>query len=498
MNYLIRLFPALPEWVLKFKEPKTEIKAIKGGYYKYAVEYKYNAQKKRTDKITGVLLGKITEKDGFVPSDKNKLRTEKIKNNPIDIKNFGLYHLFSTLMKEEMESLQVFFSKETCEILLAFAMFRWAYNTPIKRVPYYYNHDFCSQVFGKISVDDKLVSGTLKSVGEHRTAVLKWMKSLLNTSESEAVEQFVMMDSTHLVSKSELLTINAKGYNPNFDFDEQVRLMYLFAAGTQQPVYYRLINGNITDIKSMSLCVEEMNIQNVIYIADKGFYSKDNVAMMKVQNLQYIIPLQRNNKLIDYHPLQQANFKSKLSYFIYQKRIIWHYSYNIEGERFITFLDEGLRAKEEADYVARISTLPETYTEEKFAQKLNSFGTLTFTYNIKSDKTPQEIYEAYKQRNEIETIFDAYKNFLKADVLYMQNRYVLEGWLTANFIAMIAYHKLYIKLKEANKLSKYSPKDIIELSKSIYKLNINNEWKTSEITKKNIDLFKQLKIDYLK
>ena len=241
-----------------------------------------------------------------------------------------------------------------------------------------------------------------------------------------------------------------------------------------------------------------MNIQNVIYIADKGFYSKDNVAMMKAQNLQYIIPLQRNNKLIDYHPLQQANFKSKLSYFIYQKRIIWHYSYNIEGERFITFLDEGLRAKEEADYVARISTLPETYTEEKFAQKLNSFGTLTFTYNIKSDKTPQEIYEAYKQRNEIETIFDAYKNFLKADVLYMQNRYVLEGWLTANFIAMIAYHKLYIKLKEANKLSKYSPKDIIELSKSIYKLNINNEWKTSEITKKNIDLFKQLKIDYLK
>src|SRR5690554_8229468 len=102
------------------------------------------------------------------------------------------------------------------------------------------------------------------------------MKSLLNTSESEAVEQFVMMDSTHLVSKAELLTINAKGYNPNFDFDEQVRLMYLFAAGTPLPVYYRLINGNITDIKSLSVCVEEMNIQNVIYIAYTGHDSKDN------------------------------------------------------------------------------------------------------------------------------------------------------------------------------------------------------------------------------
>ena len=489
---------ALPEWVLKFKEPKTEIKAIKGGYYKYAVEYKYNAQKKRTDKITGVLLGKITEKEGFIPSDKNKLRTENVKTGQIDIKNFGLYHLFSTLMKEEMESLQAFFPKETSEVLSAFAMFRWAYNSPIKRASYYYNHDFCSQEFSKISVDDKLVSDTLKSVGEHRAAVVDWMKALLNTTDSKNIDQFVMMDSTHLVSKSELLTVNAKGYNPNFDFDKQVRLMYLFAAGTQQPVYYRLINGNITDIKSMALCVEEMNIQNVVYIADKGFYSKDNIAVMKAQNLQYIIPLQRNNSLIDYEPLQKANFKSELSYFIYQNRIVWYYSYKTDGGDFITFLDEGLRAKEEADYVARISSLPEKYSKEKFVKKLDGFGTLTFTYDIKSKKTPQEIYEAYKQRNEIETIFDAYKNFLKADVMYMQNRYVLEGWLTANFIAMIAYHKLYIRLKEANKLSKHSPKDIIELSKSIYKLNINNHWKTSEITKKTIDLFKQLNIDYLK
>jgi hypothetical protein len=40
----------------------------------------------------------------------------------------------------------------------------------------------------------------------------------------------------------------------------------------------------------------------------------------------------------------------------------------------------------------------------------------------------------------------------------------MEGWLTANFIAMIAYHKLYIKLREIKKLKNFSPKDIIETS----------------------------------
>ncbi|MBS1775261.1 MAG: hypothetical protein JSS64_03165 [Bacteroidetes bacterium] len=89
--------------------------------------------------------------------------------------------------------------------------------------------------------------------------------------------------------------------------------------------------------------------------------------------------------------MQEANFKSKLLYFFYQKCIIWYYKYKVEEGCFIIFLDEGLRAKEEADYVERITSLPEIYTKEKFTQKLNVFGTLTFTYDIKSEKTPEEI-----------------------------------------------------------------------------------------------------------
>ena len=81
--------------------------------------------------------------------------------------------------------------------------------------------------------------------------------------------------------------------------------------------------------------------------------------------------------------------------------------------------------------------------------------------------------------------------------MYMQNRYVLEGWLTANFIAMIAYHKLYSRMRTVKEFKKYAPKDIIELSKSIYKLKVADEWKISEITKKNLDLFNKIGIDYL-
>lgn len=95
----------------------------------------------------------------------------------------------------------------------------------------------------------------------------------------------------------------------------------------------------------------------------------------------------------------------------------------------------------------------------------------------------------HTQRNEVEVMFDSYKNFLKADIMYMQDRHVLESWLASNFMAMIAYYKLFSRLKEAKLLAHWSPKDIIELSKSIYKVKINGIWNISEVTKKTTDLF---------
>jgi transposase len=84
------------------------------------------------------------------------------------------------------------------------------------------------------------------------------------------------------------------------------------SAQLKQPVNYRLINGNITDVTSMKKCVLEFGVQNVVFIGDKGFYSKQNIDDLQANSLYYIIPLFRNNKLIDFKPLQKANFKQEI------------------------------------------------------------------------------------------------------------------------------------------------------------------------------------------
>lgn len=489
----------LPDWIQKYKEPRTEIRCIKGMFYKYEVRYQYNKEKKRTDKITVKLMGKITEKDGFIPSDKDMIRKKSEQVPKVDIKNYGVYNLFSNLLSEEIDSLKSVFKDDVAEKLLSFSMMRWAYQSPIKRVPHYHAHDFCSEVWSKDSMSEKQISETLKFIGQNREVLISWMRQNLDKS-CKGNDKFVMMDSTHISTVSEQLGINAQGYNPASDFDKQIRLMYLFSSQLKQPIYYRLINGNITDISSMSLCVKEMNVKDVIFIADRGFYSNNNIKQLDDNNLQYIIPLRRNNQLIDFSPLRKVNYKKEIkNYFIYQDRVIWYYQYKIEDKNLITYLDEKLKVEEQADYLKRIITNPENYTEEKFYQKEEGFGTITIVSKLtdQENHTAQNIYEAYKQRNEVEIMFDSYKNFLHADKMYMQDRHVLEGWLMANFIAMTAYYKLYSRLKKAQLISKYSPKDIIEISKSIYFMKIKGQWNCSEITTKNKQLFNKIDIDYL-
>jgi len=488
----------LPEWVQKFKEPKTEIKIIKKRYYKYSVEYKYNPVKKRTDKITTHLLGRIDEKDGFVPSDKNKLRTNLAdKKKTIDIKTYGVYRLFTTLLNEEMNSIKKLIPQTEFNGLISISMMRFAYQCPLKRIPFLYEHDFISQELA-ITINNKVINETLKYVGENRVIFTNWMKKRIENTELSDSE-FVMIDSTHIVSHSKNLNINAKGYNPDHNFDEQMRLMYIFSQKMHQPVYYRLVNGNITDVSSMKLCVDELSLKKLTFIADKGFYSKKNIDYLIENQLNYIIPLHRNNNLIDFKPIQQENFKVKLkTYFIYQKRVIWYYTYENQGQTLVTFLDETLKVKEENDYLLRVDSETENYSQDKFYEKISALGTLTITYKLLKELTPEEIYKIYKQRNEIEVMFDVFKNVLKSDKTYMQNRYVLEGWLMANFLAMIVYYKMYILLKNNKKLKIYSPSDIIQFAKRIYKTKINEEWHISELTKKHADLFKTLGIDYLK
>jgi hypothetical protein len=96
--------------------------------------------------------------------------------------------------------------------------------------------------------------------------------------------------------------------------------------------------------------------------------------------------------------------------------------------------------------------MPDSYSGEGYIEKPRGFDTLTIAYSngVCAAAEAWAIYEAYRRRNEIEILFDSYK-----------------------------------------------PKDIIELSKSVYQVKTRGEWHLSETTAKLRKLFEKLNIDSL-
>lgn len=234
-------------------------------------------------------------------------------------------------------------------------------------------------------------------------------------------------------------------------------------------------------------------------ISDKGFYSKANVLELgkdRRTGLHYIIPLRRNRSLIDYTRIEQGNRKAFDGYFLFEKRAIWYYKYeiaegNLKGKNITVFLDERLRAEEEKDYLSRIEK-NDTQTLENFFKNQYRMGTIAVISDL--EESGERIYNLLKSRVEIEVMFDAFKNVLNADRTYMRDDYQMEGWAFINFIALVFYYRLYRILADNSLLKRYTPNDVLIHLSRIYKLKIQNEWITSEIPKKTRVILEKLNI----
>lgn len=475
-----------PNWAIEGRKPGTELRLINGKYYLYAVSSKYDPVLKRAKKITGKLLGKITEQDGFIISSKDTLRQKAAHPIIVDnltTKEYGTQQLILQLASKQIAALEKVFGEDAKPLFL-FAFFRLTEQSPIKNVPIYFMHSFLSEVWKETTVSDKSISQMIRRVGADREKIMEYQKLFVREGET------VLLDMTHVITHSRQIEAAQSGYNNSMSFKPQINLMYLFSAQQHEPVYYRLLPGNIRDVKAFTLTIQECGLKNVTLIADKGFYSKKNVAILDVAKLNYIIPLQRGSKLIPYPALGAVNKKRWNGYFIFNEKIIWYKTKN----KVTLYLNQELKIAEEKDYLKRVDAEKENYTIEGFFEKQSHFGTLALINNNKK-KSAEDIYVQYKARTNVETMFDAMKNILDADRTYMQNDTALEGWMFVNHIALQCYYLIYQQLVAHKLIKKYSVTDFLKFTHRIKNVKINGNWQLAEITKPVQTLLQKLNLD---
>jgi transposase len=476
-----------PEWALKLKTKGTELRNIGGRFYLYRISSKYDKARKVTRKITHEMIGRITEKDGLIPRGQ-RIREQERQLPLTTVREYGATNFLQSLGSDIFQELKEVFPNFWQEIAVL-AMNRLIYQTPLKNNEFLYNESFIAETFKDLKLDKTSLSNLIAELGRSRDNITSFLSKFVSGNGN------IVFDSTHIFSRSEQMKMNAIGYNSKKDFTPQINLLYMFSVDKQQPIFYRIFPGNIGSVKALKLSIQESGVQNCTVIGDKGFASEANFAILEDEYLDYIFPLKRDNKLIDYTRLKSREYNKAFDgYFLYNDRPIFYYQLKSENGRQVTvFHDPKLKLDEESNYLRRIEQKLEGYNLESYQQKQLHFGTMSMISNIKDAKA-EELYIQYKNRMEIETLFDSYKNLLEADSSYMHSDSAFEAWAFLNHLATMLYYKIFILLKEKKKLNNMSPKDLLLKLSRIFKVKIKNQWHAAEINSKSIKLFSDLKI----
>ncbi len=159
----------------------------------------------------------------------------------------------------------------------------------MKSIHYLYEKTYLSKIMGESMSPDSL-SKMLSSLPEDQS--IKVMQSLTEKGE------YVLLDSTAIFSRSENLSFLELGHNSKGMHLPQINVMMLFSSTRTMPTFVRILPGSIADVSAMANTIDMAGVERCVIVADKGFFSADNVDKLKKRHLSYIIPLRRNSSLI--------------------------------------------------------------------------------------------------------------------------------------------------------------------------------------------------------
>jgi len=459
----------IPEWALKWKAPGIEFQQRGNRIYAYRITSRYNPKKKRAQKITLEYLGVVTPK-GII----------KVRDTPkkYSVYEYGNVEFIASVSKDIIEFLKRHFDE--WKEIFSIALLNVLYRTTIRTIKPLFEKTYLSRKFSDVSLSPKSVSNLYQTLGLKHAERLEFMREFIKRSE------YLAIDLSFIFSESERIKWLEYGYNSMEIFHKQLNFLLLFSLDNKEPVYLRTLPGSVRDVSTIKRMIKEVpNNAKMVFIADKGFFSKENVQTIEKERIYYIIPLKRNLNIIRYP-------KSYEKFFKFRDRNIQYKDYRLGKRKLVVYLDVKLRAEEENTYLDLVSSEKREFSG--FKRMKEKFGTLAILTNLEKD--PEEIYSLYKQRCEIEKAIDVMKNVLEADKMYLRSEEHVRGYLFVMLVSLMLYYRILNALRKANLINVVSVKELLtHLSKIYIVEDFRGEEILSEIPKRSRELLEKLKLE---
>ncbi|HHU88110.1 MAG TPA: transposase [Spirochaetales bacterium] len=479
---------AIPEEIKRHKPTELgacEIRHIGGYYYVYLISSVWDREKKRAKKKTGKCIGKINERDGFIPNEHYLRPKLALKAS---IKCYGVYELLTQLSPRIVKDLQVAFPDVWREVTVI-ALLRLGGRFTAKSAKAMFEASYLNDLYPDVAMSQNTVGSFMAKLGERRDEMVDFMRPYVKEGQK------LIFDGTNIFTSCSD-TYAKRGYNTAANKKRtQVRVLYVFDAESHSPAFYRLLPGNVVDKSSLEITVAESGARDVVVIADKGFYSKANVSFLMKQGLSFILPLQDNTKYLKHSFGEGISRKIFDDVFIYHGRQVWYKKEGLgdEGNHLYIYMDEERRQREETHYLEQVAEAYEGVDKEGFFSESRR-GVFAFVSNM--DEHPKRIFLDYKGRWDIEQCFDYLKNVVSPSAPYQHSNEKLEAWAFLNHVSLLYFYGLVKALRQKNLDAEYSPQDVIDLCRNIVKVNLDNKQSfISETTQKTKDFLKGLGVD---
>lgn len=495
---------------------------LKGKIYLYKVESYWDKAKKQPRQRRTYIGPK---------QNGNKARTKQNQSSLVS-KGFGNIFLVRYLSDKLglTEILKLYFPENYQEIL-ALAFYEIMEASALYLFSYWLEEHNLPGIKKLHSPDISKLCDTLgRSQAQRVDFTQKWIEHLKPI-------QGVFYDITSISSYSTNIDFVEWGYNRNEENLPQINMGVTFCQNRSLPISYNVYPGSIVDVTTLKNCIKYLKIfdlKDILFVLDRGFFSKANVLEMNSSssNVSFVQPLPFSLKNVKLLIKRHRRILSDPSSAFKFNEEILHYQqspFEFDGNNFEAhiFFNEKLEVDQKHHFLSplfeceekfkgktfktlkeylqcRKSIIPEKYREyfkwnkttlqvekngKNVKASLNKMGSFVLITNKqKMDKV--EILNLYRQKDQVEKIFDIFKNEMDGGRLRVHSQYNSDGRLFIKFISLILYSEVARTMKEKKLFDTYTLKELFAELKKLKITQIQqNEPFLSEVSKKQRVIF---------
>jgi transposase len=309
------------------------------------------------------------------------------------------------------------------------------------------------------SMSPSVLSSTLKSIGKDWESQRKFFRGLMKKGDT------LLFDLSSIFSSGENVLLAEKRYNRHHLNLREINFAMAFSRSDFILTILKPLPGSVRDVKSISSFLKEFDLSKSILILDKGFFSFRNVEFFIENDIEFIQPLSRALRIIDYSiPLD--------SFLTYRERGIRYSRVDVtekfknitieKGKTVFLYMyeDVKLRGEEESNLIF----LLRNRKIKKY--DITKLGKISILSNMEMDG--ETIYNIYKGWEDAEQLFDGMWNELEEDKTYLQDDESIWGYFFITFLSLYQHYRVLALIRSKDLVGKLSVNEVLLQLSGVY------------------------------